>query len=74
MRKIIFGKNLGIRTLASLIIFSSPVAAQNHNVSKSGMDLERLARIPAQMKSFVNQGAMAWRGNLDCATWPSRQS
>jgi CubicO group peptidase (beta-lactamase class C family) len=59
MRKIIFRKNLGIATLASLIIFSSPVAAQNHIVSKSGMDLERLARIPAQMKSFVNQGAMA---------------
>ena len=59
MRRIIFWKNLGIRTLASLIIFSYPVAAQNQNVSKSGMDSERLARIPVQMKSFVKQGVMA---------------
>jgi CubicO group peptidase (beta-lactamase class C family) len=48
-----------MRTLASLIIFSSPVAAQNPKVSKSGMNAERLARIPVQMKSFVKQGAMA---------------
>lgn len=59
MRRIIFWKNLGIRTLASLIIFSSPVAAQHQNVSKSGMDSERLARILVQMKSFVKQGAIA---------------
>lgn len=59
MRGIILWRNLGIRTLASLIIFSSPVAAQNRNVSKSGMDSERLARIPVQMKSFVRQGVMA---------------
>jgi CubicO group peptidase (beta-lactamase class C family) len=60
MRRIIFRKNLGIRTLASLIIFSSPVVvAQHQNVSKSGMDSERLARIPVQLKSFVKQGAMA---------------
>lgn len=59
MRRIIFWKNFGIRTLASLIICSSPVAAQNQNASKSGMDSERLARIPVQMQSFVKHGAMA---------------
>ena len=40
MRRIIFWKNLSIRTLASLIIFSAPVAAQKQNVSKSGIDSE----------------------------------
>lgn len=59
MRRIIFWKNLSIRTLASLIIFSPPVAGQNQNVSKSGIDSERLARIPVQIKSFVNRGAIA---------------
>jgi CubicO group peptidase (beta-lactamase class C family) len=59
MRRMIFWKNLSISTLASLIIFSSPVAAQNQNISTSGMDQERLARIPIQLKSFVKQGVMA---------------
>src|SRR5918998_5274205 len=59
MRRIIFRKHLSISALASLIVFSPPVAAQKQNVSRSGMDSERLARIPVQMKSFVKQGAMA---------------
>ena len=53
-----FRKNLSIRTLVLLIIFSSPLTAQKQNVSKPGMDSERLARIPAQIKSFVNRGTI----------------
>ena len=59
MRRFIFWRNPRIRTLALLILVSSPVVAQNQNVSKSGMNLERLARIPVQMKSFVKPGVMA---------------
>lgn len=55
----ILWKNLSISALASLILFSSPVPAQNKNVSKFGMDQKRLARIPIQLKPFVKQGAMA---------------
>jgi CubicO group peptidase (beta-lactamase class C family) len=55
----ILWKNLSVSALASLILFSSPVPAQNKNVSKFGMDQKRLARIPIQLKSFVKQGAMA---------------
>ncbi|MEK6337048.1 MAG: serine hydrolase domain-containing protein [Acidobacteriota bacterium] len=55
----IFWKNLSIGALASLIVFLPPVGAQKQNVSKSGMDWERLARIPVQMNSFVKQGVMA---------------
>lgn len=59
MQRTLFWKNHCLRTLASLIIFSSPLTAQKQNVSKSGMDPERLARIPVQIKSFVNQGTIA---------------
>ena len=59
MRRIVFGKNLSIGALASVIIFSPPVAAQKQNILRSGVDSERLARIPVQMNSFVKQGVMA---------------
>ena len=59
MRRNIFWKNLSISALASAIVFSPPVAAQKQNVLRSGMDSERLARIPVQMNSFVKQGLMA---------------
>ena len=42
--------------LAALSIFLSQASAQNRNASQAGMDTERLARIPAQLKSFVEQG------------------
>ena len=58
MRRNVFWLNL-IATLFSLFIFAPPVAAQKPSVSKSGMDSERLARIPVQMEFFVKQGAMA---------------
>jgi CubicO group peptidase (beta-lactamase class C family) len=45
--------------LASLIVFVGSAAAQRKNVSKSGMDQERLAQIPIRLKSFVDQGTMA---------------
>lgn len=54
-----FCKNLCTGTFASLIIFLSPAATQSQSVSQSGIDQERLARIPAQMKSFVEQGTIA---------------
>src|SRR5688500_19978140 len=56
MPRINFWKKLIIGPLASLI-FLPPVTAQN--VSKPKMDQERLARIPMQLKSFVERGAMA---------------
>ena len=59
MRRIIFWKTLSISALASLIVFLPQVGAQKKIVSKSGMDSERLARIPVRMNSFVKQGVMA---------------
>jgi CubicO group peptidase (beta-lactamase class C family) len=52
-------KNFSIGKLATLIIFLSQASAQNRNVSKSGMDSERLARIPIQMNFLVGQGIIA---------------
>jgi CubicO group peptidase (beta-lactamase class C family) len=57
MLRIICWKNLGV--LASLIILLPSVPAESQRVSKFGMDSERLARIPVQMKSFVERGVMA---------------
>lgn len=59
MRKIIFWKSLVITTLVSLTMLAPPVAAQKRSVSRSGMDSERLARIPVQIRSFVDKGAIA---------------
>ena len=59
MRRTIFWKNLSVRTLISLFIISSPVVAQKQNVSKFGIDQERLARIRVRLKSFVEQGSIA---------------
>ena len=59
MRRTSFWKNLCTWTLASLIVFLSPAATQSQSISKSGIDQERLAKIPAQMKSFVEQGTIA---------------
>src|ERR1700754_4694230 len=54
-----FYSNLCTTTLASLIIFLGSAGAQSQRVSKSGMDQERLARIPIKLKSFVEKGVMA---------------
>src|ERR687894_3297941 len=59
MRRTIFRKNLCMGTLASLIVFCGSAVVQSQRVSKSGLDQERLARIPIRLKSFVEQGAMA---------------
>ncbi len=59
MRRPIFWKKLCAGTLSALIIFLSQASAQNLNISKSGMDSERLARIPSRMHSFVEQRAIA---------------
>ncbi|MGI8732184.1 MAG: serine hydrolase domain-containing protein [Pyrinomonadaceae bacterium] len=59
MRKIIFWKSLVITTLVSLTMLAPPVDAQKRSVSRSGMDSERLARIPVQIRSFVDKGAIA---------------
>jgi CubicO group peptidase (beta-lactamase class C family) len=64
MRRTIFRENLCTRALASLIIFLGSAAAQSPNLSKSGMDQERLARIPVRLKSFVEQGTMAGAATL----------
>ena len=40
-------------------MFLCLAAAHSQSVSKSGMDQERLARIPIQLKLFVEQGSMA---------------
>lgn len=58
MPRINFWKKLITGAVASLI-FLPPVTAQKQNVSKPKMDKERLARIPMQLKSFVERGAMA---------------
>jgi CubicO group peptidase (beta-lactamase class C family) len=59
MRGNIFGKRLCAAALSGLLIFLSQAGAQNQNVSSSGMDSERLARIPVRMKKFVEQGTIA---------------
>lgn len=59
MLRITFWKSLGTGMLAPLIMLSPTAAAQGRRVSKSGVDSERLARIPVRMKSFVERGAIA---------------
>lgn len=59
MRQPIFRKRLCAGTLAALVLFLSHASAQTRSVSKTGMDAEQLARIPAKMKSFVERGAIA---------------
>ena len=58
MRRTTFRKNPCASALASLIIFLSPAVAQNQDVSKSGLNPERLARIPPRMQTFVQQGTI----------------
>lgn len=45
--------------LLAFIIFPPQANAQKLNTSKSGLNLERLERIPVRMKSFVEQGHIA---------------
>jgi CubicO group peptidase (beta-lactamase class C family) len=59
MRTTIFRTNLRIGTFVSLIIFLFSVGARSQSSSKFGMDQERLARIPVQIKSFVDKGTIA---------------
>ena len=43
--------------LIAVLYFSTlPIAVVNANDAKAGMDAERLARIPARMKAFVDKG------------------
>jgi CubicO group peptidase (beta-lactamase class C family) len=58
MPRINFWKKLIIGPLASFI-FLPPVTAQKRNIPKPKIDQKRLARIPMQLKSFVERGAMA---------------
>ena len=59
MTRIIFMKRISLSLLVALIAWSPPSAAQKPNISKSGMDPERLARIAERMKSFVDRGTIA---------------
>lgn len=59
MRGTIVWKYFCTRTLVTLIMFMPQASAQNRSVSRLGMDSERLSRIPARMKSFVEQGSIA---------------
>ena len=48
-----------IRKLPILLVMPLLLAAASPDPQKAGMDLERLARIPARMRVFVDQGRMA---------------
>lgn len=52
-------KNLCPITLTTLIMFLAQASAQDRNMSRVGMDAERLARIPVRLKSLVEQGSIA---------------
>src|SRR6266704_3367522 len=49
MRKLILG----------VLLARAAAAAASFDVAKAGMDAERLAKIPARMKAFVEKGAIA---------------
>lgn len=59
MLRILFHKSLCAGALATLIIFLPPGGGRSQQASKAGLDPERLARISARMKSFVERGAVA---------------
>jgi CubicO group peptidase (beta-lactamase class C family) len=54
-----FNKCLYAGSLAVLIMSLPPGGGRAQQASKVGLDSERLARIPARMRSFVERGAMA---------------
>jgi CubicO group peptidase (beta-lactamase class C family) len=56
MLRIFSYKSLSVGALAVLILFLPPESSRSQQVSKAGLESERLARIPIQMKSFVEQG------------------
>src|SRR5687767_2322208 len=57
MQRSIFS-NLIISTLVLLLIFPLPAAAQKQKLSHAGVDSDRLTRIPARIKSFVDEGSI----------------
>ncbi len=59
MQRTMFWKEFCIALFSALIVFLPQAEAQNPKVSKSGMDLKRLAMIPVRMKSFVEQESIA---------------
>ena len=59
MRSTTFWKKLCAWALAALFLFMSAPAARGQGALKSGIDRERLARIPARIKTFVEQGDIA---------------
>jgi CubicO group peptidase (beta-lactamase class C family) len=52
-------QQLNTRSFTSLVILLFSIGAQGQNLSKSGINRERLARIPVQIKSFVSKGSLA---------------
>src|SRR5438128_6242666 len=48
-------KSLSLFLLASFCL----AAAERHDATKTGMDPDRLAKIPVRMKSFVEKGTIA---------------
>jgi CubicO group peptidase (beta-lactamase class C family) len=59
MPKNIFWNKLRTLTLSTLFIFLPQAIAQTRNESESGMNTERLSKIPVRMKTFVEQGTIA---------------
>lgn len=55
----VFWKKVCRGTLLGLAILFSHASAQNRDASTSGMDPERLAIIPVQLKTLVDQGTIA---------------
>ncbi len=49
----------GLTIMAPIISAQSIGVTSTANISKAGMDAERLARIPARMKEFVDKGTIA---------------
>jgi CubicO group peptidase (beta-lactamase class C family) len=43
----------------TFVVLSAPLTAQRRLPAKSGIDAERLARVPVRLRSFVDKGAMA---------------
>lgn len=59
LRRSIFPKNVALWALASLLLISTTAAGQSRSAAGRGVDRERLAMIPARLKSYVERGAIA---------------
>ena len=49
----------GLMIMAPILSAQSPGVTSTANIAKAGMDPERLTRIPARMKEFVDKGTIA---------------